>query len=461
MANVNYDDSYDNIRPYHVVVSRYWFRKKPVFGYRMSDYERKLKDVNSVQMSFSAGNIIYQMMKKLRPTDFDKQNALVYAYRNLMYKISYVTVVWRRKDMDYLHLSGRKGDVMWALSFLSQVYTEMPIICQTIPENKNLLSISFQLQNGHYIGQNARQNVIDNDVVPDIWSQTAVQKRVVYQQMSRQLIYDPNFRPKDGDRFALPDGCIGLYISQDQRFFLAEKFGPQMDIDTRHRISVSLMKDFEDMMRRQTLISYDLYQVRYSAFMNKVHLLESKLKGLDVSVYDTLPVGERGLPQAALDTIQRTNMMDKDSLRYINDKISRNIGRLSQEELKQATKEASHSIVSRLRGYHIEYYMYTKDQTPENLCQKMHQDRCFELYEDFIKLEAYGELVFPMKVYKVLCNEPERHNMTISDVDRMILDTFGRGYLSYLQYRLSQSNLSTSKRGIYSTAFDRLRTHMK
>lgn len=452
---------YDTVHPYHVIVARDWFRQKPVFGYRLSDYERKLRDYPQVMMRFSAGNLIYQMMKRLRPDDWEKQDALVYAYRNLMYKISCVRVDWTRQDMHVIHMRGRKGDVMWALSFLSQVYPERPMICKTIPENKHMMSISFYLQNGRYIGSQAAQNILDNDAVPDIWSKEAVAQQHGYQNLSTQLKYDPNFRPKDGNIFALPDGRIGTYISQNQRFFLAEKFGPTIDVQKRHDISVSLMKDFEDMVRRQTLIAYDLYQVRYSAFMNKVHMLEAKLKGLDVSVYDALPIAERGLPQAKMDTIHRTNMMDHDSIKYIFDKVHRNLGQLSSDELQSILKETVQSVVCRIRGYNVEYYMYMKMNTPIELCEQIHKDRCAELYRDFAKLDALGELNFPLRMYRLLCNESEQNKFQPTEVEQMVRRAFGRGYFEFLQSQIRGHKTNRAWRDIYQKALTRLQTYMK
>lgn len=452
---------YDTVRPYHVIISRDWFRQKPVFGYRLSDYERKLRDYPQVMLKFSAGNLIYQMMKRLCPEDHEKQDALVYAYRNLMYKISCVRVDWTRRDMHVIHLRGRKGDVMWALSFLSQVYPERPMACRTVPENKHMMSIAFYLQNGRYTGSQAAQSLLDNDKVPDIWSKEEMIQQHGYQAMSVQMKYDPNFRPKDGAVFALPDGRLGTYITQNQRFFLAEKYGPSIDVRKRHDISVSLMKDFEDMVRRQTMLAYDLYQVRYSAFMNKVHMLEAKLKGLDVSVYDTLPIAERGLPQAKMETIQRTNMMDHDSLNYIYDKLQRNIGQLSPEELRVTGKEAMQSVISRIRGYNVEYYMYLQMNTPAQLCDCMHRDRCHALYRDFAKLDALGALTFSDKVYKLLCNEPDQNKFQPTDVEQMVRRTFGSGYLTFLQQELSSKKGNRAWLAIYQKAWNRLQRYVR
>lgn len=453
---------YDRIRPYHVIIPKYWFRQKPVFSRRLSDYERVLRDKPSVGMKLNAGNMIYQMMRRLSSDDWEKQDALVYAYRNLVYKISYVKVGWFRNDMQYLHVTGRKSDVMWALSFLSQVYPEFPMVCKTIPERKEMLSISFSIQDGQYVGQGALQSINDNDVIPDIWSKDEVGKQYQYQQMGNSsLMYDPNMRPKEGQLFALPDGRIANYVGSDSRFVLADKKGVNVDVLQRHNISASLMKDFEDIIRRQTLIEYELYYTRYSAFMNKVHLLEDKIGGLDVSVYDVLPIAERGLPQASMPTIQRTNMMDHDSLKYIIDKVKRNVGQLSPKEIKETSKEAAKSVLSRIRGYNVEYYMYLQTQTNPELCQQIHNDKCIELYNDFAKLDSYGQLRFPLLIYKVLCNEPERGALQMTDVERQVMRVFGHGYLDFLSYQLSHNEASQAWKRIYKKAIDRLRVYSK
>ena len=151
-----------------------------------------------------------------------------------------------------------------------------------------------------------------------------------------------------------------------------------------------------------------MYQMRYSAFMNKVHQLEHKFRGLDVSVYDTLPVAERGLPQAPMDTIRRTNLMDKGSLKYIIDKVEQNKGRLNSQEKTQTMKDAAYSVIARTRAYNIEYQLYIQTQTNEKLCHTIHDDMCMSLYADFAKLDSLNELNFPMDVYRILCNGPEQ-----------------------------------------------------
>lgn len=454
---VTEDVSLERVKPYHVVVPKFWFRQKPVFDQRLFDYERKLQDTKHVVMKFNAGNMIYQMMRRLSADDWEKQDALIYAYRNLVYKISYVNVVWYRKDIEFLHFVGQKSDVMWALSFVSQVYPEVPIQCETIPENKKLSGLRFQIQDGQYVGVNARQSLTDNAAVPDIWSFEEVQQQKDVAVMgATEYVYDANFRPREKELFALPDGRVAYYVSMDRRFELADSKGANIDVMTRHNISASFMKDFEDMVRRQTMIEYDLYQVRYSAFMNKVHILEHRFKGLDATVYDTLPIAERGLPQAELTTIRRTNMMDHDSLKYVTDKVERNRGGLSVGELKKTMGDVVKSLVSRIRGYNIEYYMYRQTHTPEEVCQAIHNANCIELYNDFAKLDSYGELSFPVSVYKVLCNDPENGRFKMTDVERQVLRTFGRGYFDFLSYQLSHNEANTAWKRIYKNAMSRL-----
>ena len=451
------DTTYEKVRPYHVMVPKFWFRQKPVFDQRLSDYERKLQDKKNVVMKFNAGNMIYQMMRRLPSDDWEKQDALIYAYRNLVYKISYVNVIWYRKDIELLHFVGQKSDVMWALSFVSQVYPDMPIQCETVLENKKQSGLRFQIQDGSYVGVNARQSLTDNAAVPDIWSFEEVeQQRTTAAMASVQYVYDVNQRPREKELFALPDGRVAYYVSMDKRFALADQKGSNIDVMTRHNISASFMKDFEDMVRRQTSIDYELYQVRYSAFMNKVHMLEHKFKGLDATVYDTLPIAERGLPQAELPTIRRTNLMDKDSLKYITDKVERNRGSLSSVELKKTMGDTVKSLVSRIRGYNIEYYMYRQTHTSEDVCQAIHNACCIELYNDFAKLDSYGELSFPVSVYKVLCNDPENGKFQMTDVERQVLRTFGRGYYDFLSYQLSHNEANMAWKRIYQKAMARL-----
>lgn len=450
------ENIYEKTRPYHVIVPKYWFRQKPVFTNRLSDYERNLRDMKTVSMEFNAGNMIYQMMRQLEASDWERQDALIHSYRNLVYKISYVSIDWNREDIRFLHFKGQKNDVMWALSFISQVYPDFPIDCQTIPNDKKTTGIRFQIQNGNYVGANASQSLTSNDAVPDIWAFDEVEQQQVYAASSVEYTYDPNFRPKDREIFALPDGRVAYYVSMDKRFEYADLQGSKIDVMTRHNISASFMKDFEDMVRRQTLIAYDLYKVRYSAFMNKAHMLEHKFKGLDATVYDTLPIAERGLPQAAMDTIKRTNMMDHDSLKYVIDKIDRNKGQLSQGELKSTMKSVAKSILSRIRGYNIEYVMYLNTKTPENVCRMIHNDKCVELYNDFAKLDSYGELNFPASVYKLLCNEPENGAFNMTDVERQVIRNFGRGYLDFLSYQLHHNEANRAWKRIYQIAFNRL-----
>lgn len=445
--------------PYHVKVEKFWFRQKPVFTKRLSEYERQLRESDSVIMELNAGNMIYSMMRRLQDSDWEKQNALIFAYRNLVYKMSYVTVVWNRKDMRFLHVHGRKIDVMWALSFLTQIYAMEPLSCTTVHTDKKMQPISFQIQNGSYVGANAIDMQRRNEEVPDIWSMDQVEQQAEYNAMpSVQLSYDPNFRPGDGERFALPDGRVARYVSMDDRFVLGDTKGPKLDVMDRHNISASFMKDFEDMIRRQTLINYELYNTRYSAFMNKAHMLEHTFRGLDVSIYDAMPIAERGLPQAPLDTIERTNLMDHDSLKYLIDKVSRNGNSMSENDKISTMKAASRSVIARIRGYNVEYQLYQMTDTPEDLCNVIHNDKCVELYQDFAKLDSYGILNFPKPVYQILCNDPAGGAFNMTDMDRLILRAFGRGYVNFLSYQTQQAHLKASQLAVYQRALRRLKT---
>lgn len=451
------EQQYEKTRPYHVIVPKYWFRQKPIFTQRLSDYERKLRDVPTVNMEFNAGNMIYQMMRRLTAEEWDMQDALIHSYRNLMYKISYVYVAWNRSDIKFLHITGQKNDVMWALSFISQVYPDIPIACQTVPEDKRQAGLRFDIQNGAYVGANAMTSLSSNDAVPDIWAFDEVEQEQGYASMpSVTYRYDPNFRPKDNDIFALPDGRVAYYISMDRRFDLANSYGNKIDVMSRHNISASFMKDFEDMVRRQTQIEYELYHVRYTAFMNKAHMLEHMFKGLDATLYDTLPIAERGLPQAKMDTIERTNMMDKDSLKYVIDKVQRNQGHIRQAEASKTMKSAAKSIISRIRGYNIEYWMYINTKTPQNVAAAIHNDNCVNLYNDFAKLDSLGELHFPIQVYKLLCNDPEGGAFNMTDVERQVIRNFGRGYLDFLSYQLSHDEANSGWKRIYQKAMVKL-----
>lgn len=446
-------------RPYHVAVPKYWFRQKPIFSDRLSEYEKKLRTQAMVGMELNAGNLIYSMLRRLDRSDWEHQDALIHSYRNLMFKLSYVTVEWYRKSINVLHLKGKKNDVMWALSFLSQVYPDEFMNCETVPEMKGDMRLTFQLQNGMYVGRNAAASLSGNDEIPDIWSTGDLERQRSYASMAApDMRYRPDIRPSRNDMFVLPDGRCARYVTIDDMFQMADAKGPSIDVMMRHNMSASIMKDFEDMVRRQTSMPYDTYRMRYVAFMNKIHQIEHKIKGLDVSVYDALPIAERGLPQAPLDTIERTNLMDHDSLKYIIDKVRRNKGHFSEAEKKATVKEAGKSVVGRVRGYHIEYYMYRLTQSPEELIQQMHTDRTVELYNDFAKLDSLGELLFPKVVYQLLCNDPERGPFQMTEMERQIQQVFGRGYADFLSYQLSHRECSRSWYRIYEKAYRRLQT---
>lgn len=133
-----YDDdedvSVDSKTLYQLRVEKSWFRGKNVFTDRMYDYERQLINANSVQMPINAGNMIYVMMRRLDPSDFERQDALIDSYRDLMYKLSWVNVIWYRNDRGYLHIEGEKSDIMWALSFITQVFPDEPLSCENISQ---------------------------------------------------------------------------------------------------------------------------------------------------------------------------------------------------------------------------------------------------------------------------------------------------------------------------------------
>ena len=442
---------------YHIVVRKYWFRQKPIFTGRLSEYERQLRTRKVVRLSFNAGNMIYMMMRRLTSVDWQKQNALIYSYRNLVYKLSYVDIRWFQKHMDVLHLFGQKNHVMWALAFITQAFPDYPLDVQTVPEDTAVQPIRYQIQNGQYVGKNARQSRLRNEDMPDVWSSEEVNRQNSYAQMPTDgLEYDPYYRPPEGALFALPDGRVAEYIGMDARFDLARQYGFKLDVEYRHNISASFIKDFEDMVRKQTTMQYDTYNIRYTALMNKAHRLEALFRGLDVSVYDILPIAERGLPPASADTVQRIDWMDHDSLKYMLDRIKNHQGEWTTKERNGLMKNAARSTIARMRGYNIEYEMYQLTQSAEDLCRVIRADRCAELYRDFAVLDSYGIVKFPPPVYRILCNDPAHGALKMTPIEREILHAFGQGYADFLAFYIQDVKTDANLRQIYQKALQRL-----
>lgn len=442
---------------YHIRMKKSWFRKKSVFLNRMSSYEMQLMDEKVVHPSFDVGNMIYLMLRQLElGVEWEKQDALMHSYRNLMYKMSYVDISWYRKDRNYIHLKGQKRDVMWALAFITQVFPEDVLYCEMVPDVqlKDVEPYPFQIQNGQYVGVNAVESARENDAIPDIWVNDTADANEVASTYNLP-IYDQRFHPKADESFALPDGRLAKYVTMDMRFTIAQKAGVNTSVMQRHNITASLIKDFEDLIRTQQTMEYNVFQMRYVAYMNKVHSIEHALKGFEPSAYDMLPIGERGLPYAQNDTIMRTNWMDSDSLKYIHEKVARNGKHLNTDEIKKTMKEAGSSIIARLRGYDIEYQMYQATGTPEEYCRDVRFGKVSDLYEDFAQLDALSILPFPMVVYRALCNDPEHGVNKMSEFEKRRYKIFGRGYADYLTYQLQQTS-SKYKRTQYKTALARL-----
>ena len=156
-----------------------------------------------------------------------------------------------------------------------------------------------------------------------------------------------------------------------------------------------------------------------------------------------------------MDTIRRTNLMDKGSLKYIIDKVEQNKGHLHNAEKTQTMKDAAYSAIARARAYNIEYHMYIQTQSNENLCHTIHDDMCQILYNDFAKLDSLNELNFPIDVYRILCNGPEQA-IQMTQNERVILRLFGMGYADFLKKALSDKTLLPSKKRIYTNAYDKL-----
>lgn len=426
------DNTLDESQVYYKVkVKKPWFRGKDVFTERLHYYEKQLIHEPVVQLPLNAGNMIYTMMHRLEVgVEWEKQAALMSAYRNLVYRLSYTRVFWYQNDPQYIVMEGQKSDVMWTLAFITQVFFEDPMLCMTIPMRQEEPIVAFAIQNGEYVGKNAVISAQSN-ALPNIWvADTETVSGEVLQ-------YDPRVEPQPGQQFAIPDGRVAQYIRMDERFYVANTQGVNADMLQRHNITASLIKDFEDMIHAQTKTAFDVYQLRYVAFMNKVHELENKLGGLEPTAYDVLPIAERGLPLASVDTISRTNSMDCNSLKYIYDSLRR--GDVALDELKTIAKNAVRSVMMRQKGYENEYRMYLVTGTSEEVASSMYKKMISDLYYDFARLDTLRAFKFPAAIYRDLCHVPVSGGPMMTDWERQRIRLFGKGYLAFLDHQIQMS----------------------
>lgn len=420
---------------YRVRVKKGWFRGKEVFSQRLNFYERMLTKERQVVMPLNAGNMIYAMMQRLdRGADWDSQSALMLAYRNLVYRLSYVTAVWYQDDVKCICFEGQKSDVMWTITFISQVYFDEPMVCIAEQVGSMQDMRGFAIQNGTYVGNNTR--MAPGDELPDIWEQD--ERRVSSAITEESITYSPLVIPADGDRFAIPDGRVAEYMRMDARFVVAKRKGPNSSSLERHNITASTIKDFEDMVSSQRGMSQETYQLRYTAFMNKVHSLENFLGGLEPTAYDVLPIAERGLPLAPVDTITRTNAMDCNSLRYIYDSVSQ--GPMEPDDRRTVSRTAAQSVMMRQSGYEMEYRMYVQTGTPDAIAKDLFRKNMAALYSDFARLDALKILGFPKIVYRDLCNVPSSGGPIMSEWERRRIQLFGKGYLEFLNTKIKAGN---------------------
>ena len=426
------DNTLDESQVYYKIrAKKNWFRGKDVFTERLHYYERQLINNKVVYIPLNAGNMIYTMMQRLEVgVEWEKQAALMASYRNLVYRLSYTLVSWSQSDTGYIVLEGQKSDVMWTLAFITQVFFEEPMLCMTVPLKADEEIVAFAIQNGEYVGKNALISAKTN-ALPNIWVADADAP------MEDEIHYDPKFEPEAGQVFAIPDGRVAQYIRMDERYYIANTAGSKVDATKRHNITASLIKDFEDMIHAQTKTAFDVYQLRYVAFMNKVHELEKKLGGLEPSAYDILPIAERGLPLASVDTISRTNAMDCNSLKYIYDSVRRES--ISNDEYRMIGQNTIQSIRSRQHGYETEYRMYLATGTSEEVASEIFKKSMANLYHDFAQLDALRKFKFPQSVYRDLCNVPSSGGPVMTEWERQRIRLFGKGYLDYLNREIAKN----------------------
>lgn len=457
----DYDLVSDKSSYYKVKVQKGWFRKKDAFTEKLFFYERQLTKVPEVELPLNAGNMIYVMMRRLElGVEWEKQDLLIASYRNLMYRMSYVNVTIYAEDPSCLVLSGQKDDVLWSLSFITQAFPEDPMQCQIEPvgDEDESRRIPFEIRNGNYEGKSALSLQSGSDALPDIWSFGSEirgrENASAGQETFRGLPYDR--RPVgNGEVFGLPDGRQCTYIRMDDRFGYAEQYEYEIPAMIRHQISASLLKDFEDMVAQQTSMDYELYRMRYMAFMNKVHELERYMGGLEISCYDKLPIGERGLPYASAKTLSRTNELECNSLKYLKEKVDRNKRHLNERTRKELLREIGYCVIHRIQGYDLEYQSYQLTGTDKSVCMEIRMQVCCELYADFAEVDAVGALRFPTSIYRILCNDPMHSAYQMTEWERQKSKLFGRGYADFLYCQLG-ADLPAGQKRIYEKAWDRL-----
>ena len=226
--------------------------------------------------------------------------------------------------------------------------SDQPLDCEVVlSDDDDSEAMVFSVQNGQYVGDNAIQIASLNDALPDIWGMDVLFQAGITPGNIDQPVYDQFHQPEIGERFVLPDGRMADYVRMDERFYYADTSGVNTTVLIKHNITASLIKDFEDMVHTQTSLDYDVYHMRYVAFMNKVHELEKLLGGLEISAYDILPIGERGLPFASNETIARTNERDQGSLRYLIDHLMQ-CPNLSVSEKKDLIRAGGRSAIYRI-----------------------------------------------------------------------------------------------------------------
>lgn len=390
--------------PYRIRIKKHVFRKKEIFSDMVSSYEKMLLSEDAAFLDLNTGNMIYVMMKRLPFGAWNKQNLLVASYRDLVFKMSYVDVVLTKDDSGYLNFCGRKEDVFWAFSFISQAYPEDSFVCEDMTRNDEF-SI-FTIRNGSFVGKNALKLSQTVGCLFNIWDEKMYESKYFKDSKSALFgVYDARHKPNSGERFVSFDGRFADYVKMDERYYIRDTQGRNVSEITRHNISVSLIKDFEDMVSNQTVMPYDLYQMRYVAFMNKVHELEYLMGGLEISCYNMLPIAERGLPFALPETIQRTNCCDFNSLKYIKDRIKDKI--LSTNDVSYYMKAIAKSVISRIDGYDVEYRTYQYTGCSEEACFVVRNKSCEELYKDVVEIEWLKKIPLTVSTYKALLNEPK------------------------------------------------------
>lgn len=409
---------------YRLKIKKAWFRGKNCFPKPLSYYEKVLINIEDIQLPLSAGNMIYCMMQTLEEgVDWKKQTSLMAEYRSLVYRLSYTICTMRRKDLKHVYIEGMKSDVMWTLSFITQVYSDEPMFCSTVAIGKNDKELEFKIQNGDYTEKETKKK---NGSLPDIW---AIKDDVTE-------AFNPYYEPQSGETFVLPDGRKANYIRMDERYYIAKTKGIKVDDTQRHNISAGFIKDFENIVRTQTKVDFDTHQMRYKALMNKAHQIEDLMGGFEVSVYDILPIAERGLPTATQATVDRANLSDKNSLKYLLDMLK--CDTLDKIQRQDIGRNIMQSVSIRQKGYEAEYRNYIASGTDENVAKELFKIVINELYNDFALIDTRRVFKFGATVYRDLCNVPAHRGQDVTDWERKRIKTFGKGYLDFLSEKIKQ-----------------------